>query len=116
VKKELLSIGKSGVSQSHRNSLKELLAQHPEGVKVRLNHTAVDAELTIANLTDETGAMFLQRKGRTLLFVSDTPPQAAKAIEFTRQSGQWLCESCAFDNFATRTKCFKCGEPKEPKE
>mmetsp|Transcript_9152 Transcript_9152/g.18931 ORF Transcript_9152/g.18931 Transcript_9152/m.18931 type:complete len:227 (-) Transcript_9152:42-722(-) len=114
LKKELLTIGKSGVGKGHKASLRDLLAQHPEGVKVKLNHTSADVDQAIADLTGETtGAKFVQRKGRTLLFVPDGPVRARtkQAKAFTRQAGQWVC-ACGFDNFASRTECFKCKKPK----
>ena len=36
VKKELLRVGKHGVAPSHVNSLKDLISQHPTGVKVKV--------------------------------------------------------------------------------
>eukprot|EP00959_Pyramimonas_sp_CCMP1952_P369897 7747049-Pyramimonas_sp.AAC.1 len=114
VKKELISVGKSGVGKGHQSSLKDLLAQHPDGVKVKVNHTSVDVDQAISDLTGEaTGAKFQQKKGRTLLFVPDGPVRVrAKEVKnFTRQAGQWVCV-CGFDNFASRTECFKCKKPK----
>jgi RNA-binding protein YhbY len=68
VDSELVRIGKTGVGAGHVSSLRELVVHHPQGVKVKVNHSSVDLNEVVAKLTDGTGAKHLMTKGRTLLF------------------------------------------------
>ena len=68
VDSELVRIGKAGVGNGHISSLRELVVHHPQGVKVKVNHSSVDLSEVVAKLTNGTGAKHLMTKGRTLLF------------------------------------------------